>query len=37
MFGSMMGGRDENTDNLYKYFPRVKKWLIARLGMKGQS
>ena len=37
MFGSMMGGRDENTDNLYKYFPRVKKWLIARLGISGQS
>ena len=33
MFGSMMGGRNENTDNLYKYFPRVKKWLIARLGV----
>jgi hypothetical protein len=37
MFGSMMGGRDENTDNLYKYFPRVKKWLITRLGISGQS
>ena len=35
MFGSMMGGRDENTDNLYKYFPRVKKWLITRLGISG--
>lgn len=34
MFGSMMGGRNENTDNLYKYFPRVKKWLIAKLGIK---
>ena len=33
MFGSMMGGRNENTDNLYKYFPRVKKWLIARLDV----
>ncbi len=37
MFGSMMGGRNENTDNLYKYFPRVKKWLITRLGITGQS
>jgi hypothetical protein len=37
MFGSMMGGRNENTDNLYKYFPRVKKWLIAKLGIEGQS
>lgn len=37
MFGSMMGGRNENTDNLYKYFPRVKKWLIAKLEIKGQS
>jgi hypothetical protein len=37
MFGSMMGGRDENTDNLYKYFPRVKKWLISRMGISGQS
>ena len=34
MFGSMMGGRDENTDNLYKYFPRVKQWLITKLGIK---
>ena len=33
MFGSMMGGHNENTDNLYKYFPRVKKWLIAKLGI----
>ncbi|MBU6453131.1 MAG: hypothetical protein KGS72_15215 [Cyanobacteria bacterium REEB67] len=37
MFGSMMGGRDENTDNLYKYFPRVKKWLVKKLGIKGQD
>jgi hypothetical protein len=37
MFGSMMGGRNENTDNLYKYFPRVKKWLITKLGISGQS
>lgn len=37
MFGSMMGGRNENTDNLYKYFPRVKKWLIKRLGVKNQN
>ena len=37
MFGSMMGGRNENTDNLYKYFPRVKKWLVKRLEIKGQS
>jgi hypothetical protein len=37
MFGSMMGGRDENTDNLYKYFPRVKKWLVQKLGIKGQA
>ncbi len=37
MFGSMMGGRNENTDNLYKYFPRVKKWLIKRMGITGQS
>jgi len=34
LFGSMMGGRNENTNNLYKYFPRVKKWLIAKLGIK---
>lgn len=33
MFGSMMGGHNENTDNLYKYFPRVKQWLITRLGI----
>ncbi len=33
MFGAMMGGRNENTANLFKYFPRVKKWLIARLGV----
>lgn len=35
MFGSMMGGRNENTDNLYKYFPRVKKWLVEKLGVTG--
>ncbi|MDQ5936965.1 MAG: hypothetical protein QG574_4305 [Cyanobacteriota bacterium erpe_2018_sw_21hr_WHONDRS-SW48-000092_B_bin.40] len=37
MFGSMMGGHNENTDNLYKYFPRVKKWLIAKLGIENQA
>lgn len=37
MFGSMMGGRNENTDNLYKYFPRVKKWLVKRLEIEGQK
>lgn len=37
MFGSMMGGHNENTDNLYKYFPRVKKWLIAKLGIENQT
>jgi len=37
LFGSMMGGRNENTENLYKYFPRVKKWLITKLGITGQS
>ena len=36
LFGSMMGGRDENTDNLYRYFPRTKKWLIAKMGIAGQ-
>lgn len=33
LFGSMMGGRNENTENLYKYFPRVKQWLIKKLGI----
>ena len=37
MFGSMMGGHNENTDNLYKYFPRVKKWLISKLGIEEHS
>lgn len=36
LFGSMMGGRNENTDNLYKYFPRVKQWLITKLGITKQ-
>jgi len=36
LFGSMMGGRDENTDNLYRYFPRTKKWLIEKMGITGQ-
>jgi len=34
LFGSMMGGYDENTDNLYRYFPRTKKWLIAKMGIR---
>jgi hypothetical protein len=33
LFGSMLGGRDENTDNLYRYFPHTKKWLAAKLGV----
>lgn len=37
LFGSMMGGRNENTDNLFKNFPRVKKWLITKLGITGQG
>jgi hypothetical protein len=32
--GTMIGGRDENSDNLYRYFPRTKKWLAAKLGIK---
>jgi len=36
LFGSMMGGSDENTDSLYRYFPRTKKWLVAKLGITGQ-
>ncbi|MBX3151113.1 hypothetical protein KF728_13270 [Candidatus Obscuribacterales bacterium] len=36
LFGSMMGGRNENTENLYKYFPRVKQWLITQMGITKQ-
>jgi hypothetical protein len=35
LFGSMLGGRDENTDNLYRYFPNTKKWLAAKMGIAG--
>jgi tetratricopeptide (TPR) repeat protein len=31
--GAMLGGGDENTDLLYRYFPRTKKWLAAKLGI----
>lgn len=34
LFGAMIGGYDENTDNLYRYFPHTKRWLAARLGVK---
>ncbi len=34
LFGSMMGGYDENTDNLYRYFPNTKKYLIKKMGIK---
>jgi hypothetical protein len=36
LFGSMLGGRDESTDNLYRYFPNTKKWLAAKMGIAGQ-
>jgi hypothetical protein len=36
LFGSMLGGRDENTDNLYRYFRHTKKWLVARMRINGQ-
>lgn len=34
LFGSMLGGRDENTDDLYRYFPHTKQWLITKMGIK---
>lgn len=34
LVGSMIGGVDENTEALYRYFPRTKKWLGAHLGLK---
>lgn len=33
LFGSMLGGYDENTDLLYRYFPRTKQWLSKKLGV----
>jgi hypothetical protein len=33
LFGSMIGGHDENTDDLYRYFPNTKKWLKAKMGL----
>ena len=33
LFGSLIGGQDENTENLYRYFPRTKKWLAKRMGV----
>jgi hypothetical protein len=33
LFGAMLGGGDENTDQLLRYFPRTKKWLAAKLGI----
>jgi hypothetical protein len=35
LFGAMLGGHDENTDNLYRYFPHTKRWLAAKLGVAG--
>lgn len=29
--GAMLGGGDENTELLYRYFPRTKKWLAANV------
>ncbi len=34
LFGSMIGGYDENTEPLYRYFTRTKKWLAAKMGLK---
>jgi hypothetical protein len=31
--GAMLGGGDENTELLYRYFPRTKKWLGTKLGI----
>jgi hypothetical protein len=36
LFGALIGGRDENTDNLYRYFPHTKRYLIAKLGLPNQ-
>lgn len=33
LFGSMLGGFDENTDLLYRYFPKTKAWLSKKLGV----
>ncbi|MBU6455650.1 MAG: hypothetical protein KGS72_28015 [Cyanobacteria bacterium REEB67] len=33
LFGSMIGGHDDNTDDLYRYFPGTKKWLKAKMGL----
>jgi len=34
LFGSMLGGFDENTEALYRYFPRTKRYLQGKMGVK---
>lgn len=34
LFGSMLGGYDDNTEALYRYFPRTKAWLAKKLGVR---
>ena len=34
LFGFMLGGYNDMTENLMRYFPRTKKWLAAKMGIK---
>jgi hypothetical protein len=30
----MLGGYNDMTENVLRYFPRTKKWLAAKMGIK---
>ena len=34
LFGFMLGGYNDMTENVLRYFPRTKKWLAAKMGIK---
>ncbi|MBP9093967.1 hypothetical protein KBI23_23295 [bacterium] len=34
LFGFMLGGYNDMTDNVLRYFPRTKKWLAVKMGIK---
>ncbi|CAN5526341.1 hypothetical protein BH11CYA1_BH11CYA1_41440 [soil metagenome] len=34
LFGFMLGGYNDMTENVMHYFPRTKKWLAAKMGIK---
>ena len=34
LFGFMLGGYNDMTENVLRHFPRTKKWLAAKMGIK---